>query len=152
MTEEFEVKEPCPVCGHSDLLSLRPCALGRQYASDVFCRGCGCKIGVDKWNVRTVVVSRLSDDAIRSLIIERLADVKDLLLSPRAVEIVNWVKGSEVTSSDLAKKYSISVANASSQLNRLHMKGYISRVEASDPTGGSVYIYKAISTIYSEDE
>ncbi len=143
MSEEFEVKEHCPVCGKSDLLMLRPCALGPQYSSDVLCRRCGCKIGVDKWNVRTVDASRLSDDTIRSLIMERLADVKDLLLSPRAVEIVNWVKESEVTSSDLSKKYSISIANASSQLSRLYLKGYISRVEGVDPTGGSVFTYKA---------
>ena len=53
MSEEFEVREPCPCCGKVDLLMLRPCALGIQYSSDVFCRRCGVKIGVDKWNTRT---------------------------------------------------------------------------------------------------
>lgn len=85
----------------------------------------------------------ISDDAIRVLIICRLDDVKKLILSSRAVDIVSWIGDKEVTSSDLAEKYSISVASASAQLARLYLKGYVSRVETTDPTGGYLYAYKS---------
>ena len=52
MSEEFEVKEPCPCCGKADLLMLRPCVLGPQYSGDVLCKRCGVKISVAKWNIR----------------------------------------------------------------------------------------------------
>lgn len=65
MSEEFEVKEPCPCCGMIDKLVLRPCGLGEHYSSDVICRRCGVRIGVDKWNTRAPQSEWVSvDDAL----------------------------------------------------------------------------------------
>lgn len=82
-------------------------------------------------------------DDIRKLMLTRLSDIKDVMLSPRAVEIVMWLQGSEKSSANLAEKYNISVQNASQQLNNLYKKGYLNRTEQIEPTGGTIYFYRS---------
>lgn len=142
MSEVFEVKESCPVCGETDKLELIPCKLGSQYESDVYCRRCQCKIITSNWNVRSSKAG-LSDDDIRALIMRDLPRVKLLMLSAQSISIVNWVNSGERTSQELAAMKSISIQNASTKLSKLYSSGYIERAEAADPTGGVLFIYKS---------
>lgn len=146
--------KPCPFCGGSDLAIKESDPSTARFNEgavhfSVACLGMNCVMmpvgnlwhispedAISSWNTR-------DHSDIRSLMIERLDDIKKLLLSPRAVDIVRLAKSSEITSSDLANKYSISVANASAQLNKLYLKGYLSRVESIETTGGIMFTYKA---------
>lgn len=49
---EFNVTEPCPVCGKLDRLKLIPCGIGSQFSPDVLCSRCLCKIDSKNWNTR----------------------------------------------------------------------------------------------------
>lgn len=84
--------------------------------------------------------SYLTSKDLRQVILRQLPEVKNLLLSLRAVEIVNWLTEAR-SARELADKYNISVQNASQQLSDLYFKGYLMRTELSDPTGGTYYTY-----------
>ena len=67
--------------------------------------------------------------------------IKDLSLSTRQVELISYLKRCQATSRDIADMYGICVQNASQQLNNLFRKGYLTRDELIDETGGYLFEY-----------
>lgn len=68
MSEEFIATEKCPVCGKNDRLELRPCRLGPDYESDVFCSRCQCKIPSSKWNTRALTPKQQCSDEMYEML------------------------------------------------------------------------------------
>lgn len=71
----------------------------------------------------------MTDDDIRKLILTKLTDVKLVMLSPKSVKIVRWLKDSPKTSVHLANKLNININTASNRLKQLHAQGYLKRIE-----------------------
>lgn len=67
--------------------------------------------------------------------------LRDLSISKRQFELVQYLNGEKATSRDIADKYNICVQNASQQLNNLYRKGYLIREEVNDSTGGYLFEY-----------
>lgn len=67
--------------------------------------------------------------------------LRDLSISKRQFELVQYLNNKKVTSRCIADKYGICVQNASQQLNNLYRKGYLVREEIGDTTGGYVFEY-----------
>jgi predicted DNA-binding transcriptional regulator len=76
-------------------------------------------------------------------------EVKELSLSKRQVELIGYLKFSKATSRDIADKYDICVQNSSQQLNNLFRKGYLTRVEIEDKTGGYLFEYTANVNLFT---
>ncbi len=76
------------------------------------------------------------------------AKFRELSLSKRQVELVTYLKDKSVTSRDIADKCEICVQNASQQLNNLFRKGYLTREEIEDKTGGYLFEYTANQRIF----
>ncbi len=67
---------------------------------------------------------------------------KQFILSPREEEIRAFVKSRRrTTSPDLAKKLGISLSNASSQLKKLAILGFIWREKRTARSGGVEWVY-----------
>ncbi len=72
---------------------------------------------------------------------EHYKKLRDLSISKRQFELIDYLNGRKVTSRTIADKYEICVQNASQQLTNLYRKGYLIREEINDETGGYVYEY-----------
>lgn len=83
----------------------------------------------------------MTDIELMRVALNNYKKLRDLSISKRQHEIVQYLKGKKVCSRDMAEKYESSVQNASQQLNNLYRKGYLVREEISDPTGGYMYEY-----------
>lgn len=82
-------------------------------------------------------------DKIRQLVLQGCSpDIKSLLLNTSQIELVNLVKNNLINnSSELAKLKKISIQQASAQLNKLYLSGYLNRYIIPSPTGGNEYKY-----------
>ena len=82
-------------------------------------------------------------DKIRQLVLQGCSpDIKSLLLNTNQIELVNLVKNNLInSSSELAKLKKISIQQASAQLNKLYLSGYLKRYIVSSSTGGNEYSY-----------
>lgn len=68
--------------------------------------------------------------------------IKDALPTERQVQLIRFVNGgSEVTGPEVAKHFEITLSGASAQLKALCGKGFLSRVDVGDPTGGNLFQY-----------
>lgn len=76
--------------------------------------------------------------------------LRGLSISKRQFELVQYLNCKLVTSSDMAKKYNISVQNASQQLNNLYKKGYLIRQEINDSTGGYLFQYTSNPFLFEQ--
>lgn len=85
----------------------------------------------------------MTDTELMKVAFEHYKKLKDISISKRQYELIEYLKGRKVTSRDIADKYNIIVQNASQQLTNLYRKGYLVREEVNDETGGYVYEYTA---------
>lgn len=71
--------------------------------------------------------------------------IRRYLLSPSQVKVMQIVEKRDrgITARILADNRGISVQNATTQLLRLHRKGYLNRAVITDPTGGVLYWYQS---------
>jgi predicted transcriptional regulator len=93
-------------------------------------------------------MKRLSEIVLRRLIYSNYVKLKELSLSKRQVELITYLKDGKATSRDIADKYEICVQNASQQLNNLFRKGYLTRIEVEDKTGGYIFEYRANQEVF----
>lgn len=79
--------------------------------------------------------------------------LREISISKRQHELVQYLQGKTATSRGIASKYDICVQNASQQLNNLFTKGYLVREEVADTTGGYIFEYTANPELFiREDE
>jgi predicted transcriptional regulator len=84
----------------------------------------------------------LGDSDIRKLIYSRLDDIKELMLTKKDIELIDFIKEKNtVTPSIVAQYRDININNASTKLKRLFDQGYLSRLNAKSTSGGVEYIY-----------
>jgi predicted transcriptional regulator len=67
--------------------------------------------------------------------------LRELSISKRQFELIQYLHGKKATSRDIADQYDICVQNASQQLKNLFSKGYLTREEINDKTGGYLFEY-----------
>lgn len=68
--------------------------------------------------------------------------IKDNMLSSHELKIYNSLKRrQEITAPELCERDGISVQNATTKLKKIYAKGYFSRIDIGDPSGGSLYKY-----------
>ncbi len=79
---------------------------------------------------------------LRGMILSNLNEVKSVLLSPQSVEIVKWLKESQMTSANLAERLDININNASNRLQKMYKQGYLDRVVDRSSSGGVEYRYR----------
>ncbi len=79
---------------------------------------------------------------IRALAVWDDVELRRLSLSTRQAAICRFVFKDQPTYSDrVAKHFDISIQSASTQLKTLTDRGYLSRDDEIDPTGGTCFIY-----------
>ena len=83
----------------------------------------------------------MTDIELMRVALENYKKLRDLSISKRQFELVQYLNSKTANSRDIADKYESSVQNASQQLNNLYRKGYLVREEVSDLTGGYMYEY-----------
>ena len=80
---------------------------------------------------------------LRILIVTNPALVRDLMLTDFNIKVLNYIKENKTCrSSDIASKFEICTISASIMLKWLHKKGYLSRWQQPDPSGGHYYEYR----------
>lgn len=68
--------------------------------------------------------------------------MRNIRLTEGEIKILDIVKSSNrITAPELAHAISVSLQNAGAKLKKLFDKGYLSREQEADPTGGIIYIY-----------
>jgi len=90
-----------------------------------------------------------SDIEIMKMAFNNYEKLRELSISKRQFELVTLLEHVEITSRGVANHYSICVQNASQQLNNLFRKGYLTRVEIEDKTGGYMFEYTANKMLFS---
>jgi len=79
---------------------------------------------------------------IRNIILCHSKVIKELLLTETMINLVKEIKAhGYIKAAKVAEFKDISVQNASTQLNKLFLKGYLKREETTAETGGIEYIY-----------
>lgn len=89
------------------------------------------------------------DIDIMKIAFNNYVKLRELSISKRQFEIISRLNGKFATSRDISEHYDICVQNASQQLKNLFSKGYLTRVEIDDPTGGYLFEYTANSELFS---
>lgn len=67
--------------------------------------------------------------------------LRELSISKRQFKLISYLNKKTATSRGIAEHYGICVQNASQQLKNLFTKGYLTRVEIEDKTGGYLFEY-----------
>jgi predicted transcriptional regulator len=86
----------------------------------------------------------MNRDQLRRAIIDHPNMMKELMLTDwqrRAIQYVNDHQG--CCSHDVAKAWDISVPSMSACLRKCFEKGYLTREQMADPTGGYLFVYRA---------
>ena len=78
------------------------------------------------------------------------AKLRALSISKRQFEIISTLNGKFATSRDISEYYDICVQNASQQLKNLFSKGYLTRTEIEDKTGGYLFEYTANKLLFKQ--
>lgn len=90
----------------------------------------------------------MKNDNIRKTIIDYHSTIKELMLSDFQYHLLYSIKhkykDTFVCSSLLADRFNKTVQNISTQLAKLHSKGYLDREKIDSESGGIEYIYKSI--------
>lgn len=83
---------------------------------------------------------------IRNAVIEDRESVAGMMLTRRQVMVYKLAAAYRggLTSANLSHQLSMSIPSASAALKALWVKGYLTRDEKTDPTGGFFYKYKAV--------
>lgn len=80
-------------------------------------------------------------EAIRQFFVTHPTQARDMLLSERQAHVVQAARLRPATSASVAKRYDCSVQAASSLLEKCRAKGYLTRTQKIDPTGGIYFEY-----------
>jgi DNA-binding MarR family transcriptional regulator len=89
-----------------------------------------------------VTTMNFTADDIRAMMLNNKDQIDRLRISDLERSMFNYIDGFEcVHAVEIAKRFNISIQNASTRLKRLFDKGYLVRVELSSPTGGVEYQY-----------
>lgn len=82
---------------------------------------------------------------LKKIIFENRAEIKELMLTHRQVDIINFTRKRGVTtSSEISEFYGISIQNASVQLKKLFEKGYLRCAETTAKSGGIINVYRSV--------
>lgn len=86
---------------------------------------------------------QLTDDEIRQLLLQPALRnrIRELMLSLGDDRILSWVAQGYGTSRTLSEVMDISVISASNRLSDLYGRGYLSRVEQQQDSGGYEWVY-----------
>jgi len=90
-----------------------------------------------------------SNIEIMRMAFNNYAKLRELSISKRQFELVSYLERTQATSRDVADMYNICVQNASQQLKNLFSKGYLTRVEIEDKTGGYLFEYTANAELFN---
>jgi predicted transcriptional regulator len=82
-------------------------------------------------------------EQIRRYILLHPEAARELLVSKRQAAIILSAAVSPVTTAIIAKRYDTSVQSAFATLEKCRSKGYLTREQKDDPTGGKFFLYKA---------
>lgn len=82
-----------------------------------------------------------TDIEIMKVAFNNYKKLRELSISKRQFELIQYLDGKKATSRDIADQYFICVQNASQQLKNLFCKGYLIREEIEDKTGGYLFEY-----------
>jgi len=93
----------------------------------------------------------MKTNKLRKTFLNNPQKVRGILLTDYQMSILDLISNNEGDSDSkwLMSVLSISITNATTQLRKLWEKGYLTRVETKDPTGGILYKY---STVYKKNE
>ena len=81
---------------------------------------------------------------IRKMIFKNRSTIKELMLTEPQERIVRLVRDrGSITSNWFSKYQKISVQNASMQLIKLFLKGYLTKTETVSETGGFINVYQS---------
>lgn len=90
----------------------------------------------------------LGNSEIRKLIYSQLVDVKEVMLTKKDIELIDFIKDkNKVTPSIIADYRDININNASTKLKRLFDQGYLTRIESKSTSGGTEYVYTVSADI-----
>lgn len=89
-----------------------------------------------------------SDIEIMRIAFNNYVKLRELSISKRQFELISHLKRTQATSRDIADMYGICTQNASQQLKNLFSKGYLTRVEIEDKTGGYLFEYTANNELF----
>ena len=92
------------------------------------------------------------DIEIMKIAFNNYAKLRELSISKRQFEIISALNGKLATSRDISEHYDICVQNASQQLKNLHGKGYLTRTEIEDKTGGYLFEYTANELLFNDTQ
>lgn len=70
--------------------------------------------------------------------------IRNLVITANQSKILKSIKKQDSVDSNWLSGTGISLQSASAQLTKLFKKGYLSRKEVRDPTGGFKYVYKSM--------
>ena len=87
-------------------------------------------------------MSEFHENLARIMMVEHAEQMRKLSLTDSEVALIRTIESqATVTGSQIANWKSITAANASAKLKRLYDKGYLSRDQKTDPSGGLFYEY-----------
>jgi predicted transcriptional regulator len=81
-------------------------------------------------------------EQIRRYILLHPETAREMMLSRRQAAIVLSAAVYPVTTAIIAKRYNTSVQSAFATLEKCRSKGYLTREQKDDPTGGKYFLYK----------
>lgn len=86
---------------------------------------------------------KLDKTLIRQMVMASHGDaIRELLLTENDIKTVTLVGHKGMTTREVADFYECSIQMATNTLKRLYFRGYLTRYEANDPTGGIYHFYK----------
>ena len=89
-----------------------------------------------------------SDLEVMKIAFNNYEKLRELSISKRQFKLIHHLNGLSATSRDVANHYDICVQNASQQLKNLFTKGYLTRVEIDDKTGGYLFEYTTNTKLF----
>jgi predicted transcriptional regulator len=84
---------------------------------------------------------------IRNFILDNISEIKKMILTEKQMNLVQAVierdkyHGMKTSAFDVSVETETSIQNASTRLKNLYDKGWLSRVEREDPSGGIYFAY-----------
>lgn len=82
---------------------------------------------------------------IRRLYLQNRKAIEDMALSQRQHQLLASIRcEGAMTARQVAKLEKVSIQNASCKLTALYRKGWLTRDDVGDPTGGKMFVYKCV--------
>jgi predicted transcriptional regulator len=74
-------------------------------------------------------------------------DIRKLLLNVDQIALLSLIGNNTIKARGLADLHEISIQSASGRLSKLHTKGYLTRENVSDPSGGNMFVYECTAQV-----